>query len=156
MRFIGFLEINIIAFFIAIYGAHTISGIDVQKRITNDILNGKPIVIHVIVLLCDNQYQRINPVPNTLGNGQNPDRNLYWGALYGVQRYLSREANWEIILREGDTDEGILERIVLFNSLRRNGKKTPVYIVAEAWDGREAESAVLRFLSISAGYKEEK
>src|SRR5207249_4829544 len=37
-------------------------------------------VIHVVVALCDNQYQGIVPVPALIGNGDNPAKNLYWGA----------------------------------------------------------------------------
>ncbi len=36
--------------------------------------------IHVLVALCDNTYQGIVPVPEKIGNGQNPDQNLYWGS----------------------------------------------------------------------------
>ncbi|WP_316785612.1 hypothetical protein [Pedobacter frigiditerrae] len=35
--------------------------------------------IHVFVALCDNKYQGIVPVPKAIGNGQDPDNNLYWG-----------------------------------------------------------------------------
>src|SRR5687768_2778496 len=41
-------------------------------------------VVHVFVALCDNEYQGIVPVPARIGNGDDPDNNLYWGAAYGV------------------------------------------------------------------------
>ncbi|WP_176700834.1 hypothetical protein [Gilliamella sp. Fer4-1] len=37
-------------------------------------------VIHVLVALCDNKYQKIVPVPKAIGNGQDPKSNLYWGS----------------------------------------------------------------------------
>ena len=37
--------------------------------------------IHVLVALCDNKYQKIVPVPQAIGNGQDPKNNLYWGLL---------------------------------------------------------------------------
>ena len=40
-------------------------------------------VAHVIVALADNRYQGIVPVPPAIGNGDDPDRNLYWGTRYG-------------------------------------------------------------------------
>ena len=40
--------------------------------------------IHVFVALYDNKYQGIIPVPQKIGNGQDPRLNLYWGAGYGV------------------------------------------------------------------------
>ncbi len=36
-------------------------------------------VIHVFVALCDNKYQGIVSVPASIGNGQDPKTNLYWG-----------------------------------------------------------------------------
>ncbi|HEX6730669.1 MAG TPA: hypothetical protein VF074_11680, partial [Pyrinomonadaceae bacterium] len=40
-------------------------------------------VIHVFVALADNVNQGIVPVPPSLGNGDNPATNLYWGAAFG-------------------------------------------------------------------------
>ena len=34
-------------------------------------------VVHVIVALCDNRYQGIVPVPERIGNGDDPRNNLY-------------------------------------------------------------------------------
>ena len=49
--------------------------------------------IHVLVALCDNVNQGIIPVPAKLGNGDKPDDNLYWGALYGVRTYFLPQLN---------------------------------------------------------------
>ncbi|HST23582.1 MAG TPA: hypothetical protein VLR90_20895, partial [Blastocatellia bacterium] len=35
-------------------------------------------VIHVLVALCDNEHQGIVPVPAKIGNGDDPQNNLYW------------------------------------------------------------------------------
>ena len=53
-----------------------------------------PRTIHVFVALCDNVHQGIVPVPKTLGNGEDPKNNLYWGALYGVKTFFRRSENW--------------------------------------------------------------
>ncbi len=53
---------------------------DVQARIDADIAEGKPVVVHVVVALCDNVNQGIVPVPEAFGNGQDLGANLYWGA----------------------------------------------------------------------------
>ncbi len=37
--------------------------------------------IHIMVALCDNQYQGIVKVPKGIGNGQDPNSNLYWGVV---------------------------------------------------------------------------
>jgi hypothetical protein len=52
-------------------------------------------VVHVIVVLCDNRNQGIVPVPAVLGNGQDPMRNLYWGARYGVRTFLGKSSFWQ-------------------------------------------------------------
>jgi len=46
--------------------------------------------IHVFVALCDNKYQGITRVSAALGNGQNLNTNLYWGALYGIRTYFKK------------------------------------------------------------------
>ena len=47
-----------------------------------------PRTVHVFVALADNQYQGIVPVPAKLGNGTDPERNLYWGSAYGIKTFL--------------------------------------------------------------------
>jgi hypothetical protein len=56
--------------------------IESVKKITN---NAR--VIHVLVALCDNEFQGIVPVLAHLGNGEDTAKNLYWGAMYGVKSY---------------------------------------------------------------------
>lgn len=46
--------------------------------------------IHVMVALCDNQYQGIVKVPKGIGNGQDPNSNLYWGCGYGIRTFLKK------------------------------------------------------------------
>ena len=36
--------------------------------------------VHVFMALADNQHQGIIPVPPKLGNGEDAERNLYWGS----------------------------------------------------------------------------
>src|SRR5262249_2093890 len=54
-------------------------------------------VIHVVVALCDNQYQGIVPVPPLIGNGDDPARNLYWGAAFGVKSFFKKAPDWKLI-----------------------------------------------------------
>ena len=42
----------------------------VAERIRSDTDGQKPLVVHVVVALCDNVHQGIVPVPRLLGNGQ--------------------------------------------------------------------------------------
>lgn len=54
-------------------------------------------VIHVLVALCDNQYQGIVPVQQKIGNGQDVNNNLYWGCSMGIRSYFKSSANWQLI-----------------------------------------------------------
>ena len=53
--------------------------------------------IHVFVALCDNKYQGITRVSAALGNGQNPNTNLYWGARYGIRTYFKKSDDWILL-----------------------------------------------------------
>ena len=44
--------------------------------------------IHILTALCDNKYQGIVPVPKSIGNGQDPKNNLYWGCQNGILTYF--------------------------------------------------------------------
>jgi hypothetical protein len=127
----------------------------VQTRISDDLRKGNPIVAHVIVALCDNKYQGIVPVPKAIGNGQDPASNLYWGAGCGLRSFFTRQAGWELIRKEDAPATGVLERIVLRKNIQRERMDASVYLVAEAWDGKEIKAATVRFLSMAVGERAE-
>lgn len=107
-----------------------------------------PKTIHVFVALCDNENQGIVPVSESLGNGQRPDLNLYWGAMYGVKSYFNRIApNWKMV-KEYSKDGVVLEA-VLFKH-----KTKEVYLLAEAYDGAHIKKCTQDFLLASKGYHE--
>jgi hypothetical protein len=123
----------------------------VQERIDRDIASGKPLVIHVSVALADNEHQWIAKVPAAIGNGQKPGSNLYWGARYGLKTFLLRDGGWTKVMAVTTEDTPILERLVLRKEFILQGKTVPVYLVADAWDGRHIEATAQRFLRYSAG-----
>ena len=108
-----------------------------------------PRVVHVVVALCDNLHQGIVPVPLAIGNGQNPATNLYWGAAYGIKTFLSRQPEWVLVDRQPAPSAQVLERLV-FELKGQN-----LYLVADAWDGREIRSAITVFLEYAAGLRPE-
>ena len=117
-----------------------------------DCTAGRPLVAHVVVALCDNKSQGIQPVPAFLGNGQDLKDNLYWGASLGVRSFFTRKAGWRRIAYDGPKPEGVLERIVLTRTLNRPASDSVrVYIVADAWDGSKIRSSIETFLKMSAG-----
>lgn len=104
-----------------------------------------PRVVHVFVALADNQHQGIVPVPPTLGNGNEPQRNLYWGAAYGVKTFFKSSEEWQMLFCDRGPKDAILERCVFKN------REEEVFLVADAYQGSEIKSAVTDFLSAAAG-----
>ena len=97
--------------------------------------------IHVYVALCDNQNQGIVPVPESLGNGKDPGRNLYWGAAYGLKSFLTYKTNdWELVQNLQAEQDFILDR-VLFKH-----KSDSVFLLADAYDGEKIKHCIEDFL----------
>ena len=103
-------------------------------------------VAHVLVALADNQFQGIVPVPAAIGNGDDPVRNLYWGAGYGLRTFLNRSADWQIVGRCRPGNGPVLERCIFRH------RQEPVYVVADAYRGREIKQAISDFFAYAAGH----
>jgi hypothetical protein len=99
----------------------------------------------VIVCLADNVHQGIVPVPERLGNGDDPAHNLYWGARFGLKTFFSASTSWTFVESGKPDDRRILERCLF----RR--KTGDVRLVAEAYAGRAIRDAVKRFMSVISG-----
>lgn len=102
-------------------------------------------VVHVFVALADNEHQGIVPVPAFLGNGDDPARNLYWGAAFGVRTFLKHAPEWKEILSFKQPNKFILERSI-FKS--QNGE---VLLIADAYRGSEIKQALTNFFRAAAG-----
>jgi hypothetical protein len=103
---------------------------------------------HIYVALCDNKYQGIVPVPASIGNGQDGNSNLYWGCDNGIRSYFKRSKEWKLVNRV-KKDMIVLERLI-FKHVNKN-----VYLVADAYDGKEIRKCTEDFLSASAGIKKD-
>jgi hypothetical protein len=102
--------------------------------------------IHVFVALCDNKYQGIVPVPEKIGNGQDPVHNLYWGAGYGVKNYFDKKSNdWILLKTIKNPSDDILERLIF----KHTG--SDVYLLADAYDGSKIKNTVYDFLHAASG-----
>lgn len=119
-----------------------------KKSINNDITLEETSIktIHVFTALCDNKYQGITRVSAALGNGQNPNSNLYWGALYGIRTYFKKSNEWELIKAQ-KIDNVILERLVFKHSQEN------YYLIADAYNGRYIKQCTQDFLNSSCGNK---
>jgi hypothetical protein len=104
-----------------------------------------PRTIHVFVALADNANQGIVPVPAKLGNGEDPEHNLYWGSAFGVKTFLVRSSDWQLLASGQKPKEEVLERCIFKH---RGGD---VYLIADAYRGREIQTAILDFLDAAAG-----
>jgi len=123
----------------------------VRARMETDRAEGRVLVAHAIVPLCDNEHQGIVPVPAALGDGSDPARNLYWGATFGLRSFLTRQAGWTLLRSEESPRAGVLERVVLYREVQRPDGAVPCILVAEAWDGTLMPEAVERFLLLASG-----
>ncbi len=104
--------------------------------------------IHIFVALCDNKYQGIVPVPAGIGNGQDPNSNLYWGCGYGIRTYFKKSNEWKL-LNTSKPGNNILERLV-FKHTSKN-----YYLVADAYDGKYIRQCTKEFLNSSTGNRKE-
>lgn len=103
-------------------------------------------IIHVVVALCDNDCQGIVPVPERIGDGDNPAANLYWGCGYGVSNFFDKKTgDWKLIERQKQGDGTILERCFFKH------KSLDIVIVAEAYRGCAIEKATEDFFLSCAG-----
>ncbi len=101
-------------------------------------------VIHIFVALCDNKYQGIVPVPAKIGNGQDPNNNLYWGCGFGIKTYFKKSAEWKLLQSE-KVSGVVLERLI-FKHVSKN-----VYLVADAYHGKEIQQCTKDFLKSNSG-----
>ena len=104
--------------------------------------------IHVFVALCDNKYQGITRVSAALGDGQNLNTNLYWGALYGIRSYFKRSDEWKLLTAQ--KKKGIILERLIFKHKEKN-----YYLVADAYDGKYIKECTLNFLNSGSGSKKD-
>ena len=105
-------------------------------------------VIHVFVALCDNVNQGIVPVAPSLGNGDDPERNLYWGAAFGVKTFFSKNRNWLAV--NGKTTSNKSSSVVLDRRIFKH-RESQTFLVAEAYRGSYIRQATEDFLAAAAG-----
>lgn len=109
------------------------------------------ILIHTLVPLCDNASQGIIPVADHLGNGYDPDGNLYWGAMYGFKSYFNR-SDWKLLSKEAKINENVLERVVFMKQLPSS---SVVLLVADAYKGDRMKNCLHDYFNAVAGRKKE-
>ncbi len=104
--------------------------------------------VHIVVALCDNKNQGIVPVPAKIGNGFDPDANLYWGAMYGVRTFFKKQPEWHLdnlVKDKNALPDKVLERAVFTHKNQR------VIIVADAYQGDAMYTAIEDFYASASG-----
>jgi hypothetical protein len=104
--------------------------------------------IHVLVALCDNVNQGIVPVPKKIGNGQDPDNNLYWGCGFGVRTFLKQQPDWKLLAVQKNPSTIIYERLVFRH------RDSSVYLIADAYNGTVIRQTTTDLLDYAAGKNE--
>jgi hypothetical protein len=99
-----------------------------KQKVEND----EPLVAHVLVPLCDNEHQGIVPTSASIGNGMDPDHNLYWMTSKGMKRFFRDLPDWNMLQTYENVGDHILERAV-FKKTFDNG--ATVILVADAYRG---------------------
>ena len=107
-------------------------------------------MIHVFVALADNVNQGIVPVSPSLGDGDNPKTNLYWGAAFGVKTFFSKNRDWELVSVVPNPKASVLERCIFKH------RAHVLFLVADAYQGKEIQHATSEFLQALAGEPGEK
>lgn len=107
-------------------------------------------LIHVFVALCDNDSQGIVPFPESIGDGTKPNTDLYWGAMYGMRNFFHKKTtNW-ILLEDLETKNPMILDRILFKH-----KTLDVYLLADAYNGRNIKECTENFLLSSNGQNPE-
>jgi len=127
-------------------------GLDpLYRRIAADLKQGKPLVATVHVALCDNRVIWCG----RLGDGDRPERNLYWGGAAGFSAWFDRSRGWRRIFRDDGDGKQVLERVVYRMQVRRPGarwqrlgvtKPFEVLLVGLAHRGVKIDVATWRFI----------
>src|ERR1043165_6393669 len=92
-------------------------------------VDAAPKHVRVFVALCDNKTQGIVPVGAKIGNGDDPDANLYWGCSDGLGSYFRQSGRWQVAKSEQNLSSTILRRLELTHA------DGDVNVIAEAYRG---------------------
>jgi hypothetical protein len=112
--------------------------------------NENPKVIHVLVALCDNEFQGIVKVSKSLGNGDNTETNLYWGCDGGVRATFRKSPQWKLVKIIKNPKPFVLERAVFLH------KESNTLLFADGYRGRYIKNTLDDFFALLAGRQIEK
>ena len=107
-------------------------------------LQAAPKQVRVFIALCDNKTQGIVPVGAKIGNGDDPDSNLYWGCSDGFGAFFRQSKKWKLAKLEKDVSHAILRRMTLDHG------DGGIHLIAEAYRGSEMKQCLKDFEAAAA------
>ena len=129
-------------------------------RVVEDLAAGKPLVVEVHVPLCDNS---IIPCGNPkLGDGENPETNLYWATTPGFGRWFARGGGgWKRVkLESAETGDKDVLAVHVYRRTQRAPAKWrkagapatfELDIVVRAWRGTAIDRALAAYAQDTSG-----
>jgi hypothetical protein len=106
-----------------------------------------PKQVRVFVALCDNKTQGIVPVGEKIGNGDDPDTNLYWGCSDGFGSLFLRSQKWKVVKSDKDVSTTILRRLTLRHA------EGDIDLIAEAYRGSQIQQCLKDFEAAASSNK---
>jgi hypothetical protein len=125
---------------------------ELDDRVIADVAAGKPLVVEVHVPLCDSSIIACGNAK--LGDGDNPETNLYWATTPGFGEWFARRGSgWKrVVARKADAtgDPDVLALHVYRREIaapaawvkRGAPKRFEVDIVVHAWRGKAIDRAL--------------
>jgi hypothetical protein len=95
--------------------------------------------VGVFIALCDNVYQGIVPVPKAVGDGDDPEHNLYWGCSEGFMGVFGKSPQWK---KESSAETPSTDVLRTYSGRHASGKMT---LTAFAYRGSAIETCLKDF-----------
>lgn len=133
-------------------------------RVVQDLIDGKPLLVEVHVPLCDNSI--IQCGNKKLGDGDNPETNLYWWTTPGFGTWFARKGSgWKRTtkLAAGETGDPdvlalhVYQRMVSTPAAWRKRGVPPrfeIQIRVRAWRGKAIDRALAAYAADASGASE--
>jgi hypothetical protein len=106
-----------------------------------------PLVLEVFVPLCDSALIACGTGP--AGDPDSLTGNLYWGAAFGAEHFLSRAPGFKVKARTDAPRPGVLRELVLTRAPK--ARERAVELRLFAYSGREIDRALADFLRAASG-----
>ncbi|MDP2346019.1 MAG: hypothetical protein Q8O67_34085 [Deltaproteobacteria bacterium] len=106
----------------------------------------RPLDVTVVVPLCDGT--KLACGRGVAGDPRSLEGNLYWGAMYGAERFLAKAKGFRVLNRTDAPDPqrpGLLRVVVIERA--PIGRERAVRLTLEAWDGAQIDAALAAFFA---------